>query len=71
MAAEVFDYATILGFHFSLLDIGGGFLGTRDSQDVFGRVAAGIRSSLEEHFSRYKDLRIIAEPGVCIIAYVQ
>lgn len=63
LAAEVFQCGARLGFQFSLLDIGGGFPGHRDSQDMFGRVTGAILKGLEHSFSGYPNLRIIAEPG--------
>lgn len=67
MAATVFDIATSLGFHFSLLDIGGGF---PVEEDKWRETSAAIKSSQEEHFSHYADLKFIAEPGVCTLSYV-
>lgn len=64
MAAEVFEFnQKQLGYNFSLLDIGGGFPGTRDSGELFEKMAATITSSLSRHFSAYPGVRIIAEPG--------
>lgn len=65
MAAEVFEFnKKQLGYNFSLLDIGGGFPGTRDSGELFEKMAATITSSLSRHFSAaYPGVRIIAEPG--------
>ena len=64
MAAEVFLHAASLGFQLTLLDIGGGYPGSRGSREVFERVASAVRASLEELFSRYPHLTVIAEPGV-------
>jgi len=63
MAADIFEYSKRVGYHFSLLDIGGGFPGTRDSQDLFRRVTGAINQGLEKHFSALPGLKIIAEPG--------
>lgn len=64
MAAEVFEFnKKQLGYNFSLLDIGGGFPGTRESGELFEKMAATITSSLNRHFSAYPGVRIIAEPG--------
>ena len=63
MAAEVFEYGKKLGYHFSLLDIGGGFPGTRGSEQLFEKMAAAINDSVSRHFSAYPGLKVIAEPG--------
>ena len=71
MAAEVFEFnQKRLGYNFSLLDIGGGFPGTRDSGELFEKMAATITSSLSRHFSAYPGVRIIAEPGNDFISIV-
>lgn len=70
MAAEVFEFnQKQLGYNFSLLDIGGGFPGTRDSGELFEKMAATITSSLSRHFSAYPGVRIIAEPGNDCISF--
>ena len=59
----MFLHAASLGFQLTLLDIGGGYPGSRGSREVFQRVASAVRASLEELFSRYPHLTVIAEPG--------
>lgn len=63
MAANIFQYAETLGCHLTLLDIGGGFPGTRDSQELFGRVTGAVNRGLEKHFSSLPGVKVIAEPG--------
>ena len=63
MAANIFQYAETLDCHLTLLDIGGGFPGTKDSQELFGRVTAAISRGLEKHFSSLPGVKVIAEPG--------
>ena len=67
MAAELFEAGCEMGYQFSLLDIGGGFPGDKDSKEVFQRVASAINSSLISLFSSYQPgLTVIAEPGVYV-----
>ena len=69
-ARKAFDVGTACGFHFSLLDIGGGFTGRFNSfgivQSMVGEIPAYINEALEKFFGAdtpYSDLRVIAEPG--------
>jgi ornithine decarboxylase len=69
-ARKAFDVGTACGFHFSLLDIGGGFTGRFNSfgivQSMVGEIPAYINEALEKFFgpdTPYSDLRVIAEPG--------
>ncbi|KAL3444144.1 ornithine decarboxylase [Aspergillus insuetus] len=55
-AALVFHQATAIGFHPSILDIGGGF---QDSN--FETIASAVRESIADRFP--PDITIIAEPG--------
>ena len=66
MSAELFQYGADIGFDFSLLDIGGGFPGTKDSSDLFTEVTSSINQSLQRLFSSssYPRLTVIAEPGM-------
>ncbi|ERL89919.1 hypothetical protein D910_07278, partial [Dendroctonus ponderosae] len=59
-ARDVFDYASTVGFKFSLLDIGGGYPGVRGSS--LTDIAAVVNNALEDFF-RDMDVRVIAEPG--------
>ncbi|KAI8098967.1 ornithine decarboxylase [Halteromyces radiatus] len=66
-ARTVFDQAEALGFHFTLLDVGGGFPGA-DIKDgiTFEKVAAVLGPAVDELFS--PDIRVIAEPGRYYVA---
>ena len=55
-ARKVFDQGESLGFDFTLLDIGGGFVD--ESFEIF---AASITNALAEHFP--PSIRVISEPG--------
>jgi len=57
-ARWAFDVGKELGFHFDLLDVGGGFGG-----DNFVRIAAVLREAIALHFPKEDGVRIIAEPG--------
>ncbi|KAK7095625.1 ornithine decarboxylase-like [Littorina saxatilis] len=59
-AATVFDEAHALGFHFHILDVGGGFF---SAPAVFRPVAEVLRTALDLHFPEKRKVRIMAEPG--------
>ena len=59
-SAELFAYASDLGFQLNLLDIGGGFTTT----ELFETVATGIKTALNTYFSSYPCVKVIAEPGI-------
>ena len=65
LSSEMFLYAATIGYHFTLLDIGGGFPGDKGSRELFSEVTASINSGLKTFFSGrdLSDLRVIAEPG--------
>ncbi len=67
LSQEVFQYASHIGYNFTLLDIGGGFPGHQGSDGLFSQVSASINQGLDKFFNpeRFPDLKIIAEPGVC------
>ncbi|GFX05614.1 ornithine decarboxylase [Trichonephila clavipes] len=67
MAKEIFDIADDLGYHFTLLDLGGGFPGSTGSLDIFDKMCYYINQALDEHFPEGCGIRIIAEPG-CYVA---
>ena len=69
-ARKAFDVGTACGFHFSLLDIGGGFTGRFNSfgvvQSMVGEIPAYINEARDKFFGAdtpFGDLRVIAEPG--------
>lgn len=62
---ELFDYALDIGYNFHLLDIGGGFPGTKNVDLGFEDIAMAVNKELEKSFplKRYGHVKIIAEPG--------
>ena len=65
LASKIFHYAASLGYHLTILDIGGGFPGSKISDDLFKNMAVSINSILRD-FCDFPDLKIIAEPGWCL-----
>lgn len=65
MVAELFRYGASMGCRFSVLDIGGGFPGSKGTSEQFLVISDTINKSLELHFSSdlYPNLNTIAEPG--------
>ncbi|CAL1298493.1 unnamed protein product [Larinioides sclopetarius] len=66
MAREVFDMAEDKGYHFTLLDLGGGFPGSSESLDIFDKMCYYITKALDEHFPQGCGIQVIAEPGCYI-----
>ena len=62
LASKIFHYAASVGYHLTILDIGGGFPGSGLFDDLFKNMAVSINSVLED-FCNFPDLKIIAEPG--------
>lgn len=66
-ARRVFNIGAAIGFHFKLLDIGGGFHGRFgvDGAVELDHVASQVNAALHESFpsSKYTGLEVIAEPG--------
>lgn len=71
-ARLVFDQGLELGFHMSLLDLGGGWPGTTDPAVSFEDMAQVVRGALDEYFPATGDqatsVKIIAEPGRYYVA---
>jgi len=66
-AAALFQVAERQGYHFTLLDLGGGWPGSdEDVAITFADIAANIRPMLDELFPA--DVEIIAEPGRYFVA---
>ncbi|KZP10478.1 hypothetical protein FIBSPDRAFT_963085 [Athelia psychrophila] len=57
-ARAVFDMGKDVGYHFSLLDVGGGF---EDAN--FETAAAVIRDAIDVYFPDRRNIRMISEPG--------
>ncbi|XP_075548912.1 ornithine decarboxylase 1-like isoform X1 [Dermacentor variabilis] len=62
-ARHLFDLGAQMGIEMTVLDIGGGFLGSTRMRDSFIQVCETVRSALDEHFPRSSGTYIIAEPG--------
>eukprot|EP00066_Takifugu_rubripes_P002426 XP_003964360.1 PREDICTED: uncharacterized protein LOC101065967 [Takifugu rubripes] len=61
-ARSIFDTAKLLGFQFSLLDIGGGFSG-KDFPVTLQEFSEVINGALDEYFPFESGVQVIAEPG--------
>ncbi|KAJ7471080.1 ornithine decarboxylase [Mycena latifolia] len=57
-AKKVFDMGTEAGYHFSLLDVGGGF-----EDALFEQAAACLTEAIAAYFPDRSGIKIIAEPG--------
>lgn len=62
-ARTVFDMGKEVGYHFTLLDIGGGFPGQKSSQITFEEICTQLRPALDMYFPENMGVRIISEPG--------
>ena len=64
LSHDVFQFASSIGYHMTLLDIGGGYPGKNDdrSRSLFKRMAEEVNKGLEK-FEGWKDLKVISEPG--------
>jgi len=62
MAAEVFQYASEVGHHLTLLDIGGGFPGAKTKDNLFFGMVSCINQGLKL-FAKFPGVKVIAEPG--------
>lgn len=67
-AHGLFDFAEKIGYHFNMLDIGGGFPGNKNNPITFDDTAVVINSALDEFFPSTSGVRIIAEPGRYYVA---
>lgn len=67
-ARSVFRVAEEEGFHFTLLDIGGGFPGQPSAPLSFEEICGVLRPALDSHFPESMGVRIIAEPGRFYVA---
>ena len=61
----MFAHGSQIGYHFGLLDFGGGFPGETTSKELFHRMADAINGTLKTYFNpeAYPGLRVIGEPG--------
>jgi len=72
LCGEVFEQAKHFGFDFDLLDLGGGFPGSRNTfpHPSFENIAETLRGALDDIFPSedFPNLKIIAEPGRFFVA---
>ena len=61
MARKAFDIGASLGYHFTLLDIGGGFPGNNPEGLQFKDIAAVLGPCIDRLFPPH--IRVISEPG--------
>ncbi|KAI0216021.1 Ornithine decarboxylase [Lamellibrachia satsuma] len=62
-AHSVFQVAEDIGFHFDLLDIGGGFPGQLSGKITFKEICDELTLALDRYFPESSGVRLIAEPG--------
>lgn len=67
-ARTVFDLGEKAGFHFDLLDIGGGFPGQKSAKLSFEAICQGLRPAIDMYFPESMGVRLIAEPGRFFVA---
>jgi ornithine decarboxylase len=67
-ARTIFNIASLEGFHFNLLDIGGGFPGQPNAKLPFEEICNVLRPALDMYFPENMNVRIIAEPGRFFVA---
>lgn len=67
-ARAVFEMGEKAGYHFDLLDIGGGFPGQKTSKISFEEICSPLRLALDMYFPESMGVRIIAEPGRFFVA---
>ena len=63
MSSEVFEYAAQTGHEFTTVDIGGGFQGNKEFHTEFIKISTKISLCIEEFARKFKNIRVIAEPG--------
>lgn len=64
---DLFDFAETVGFHFTLLDIGGGFPGNNDKIHHIDEIADNVNKAIDEFFPD-ESVKIISEPGRYFVA---
>lgn len=67
-ARAAFDMGEKVGYHFDLLDIGGGFPGQKSAKISFEEICSVLRPALDMYFPESSGVRIIAEPGRYFVA---
>lgn len=67
-ARMVFNLALEMGFHMTVLDIGGGYPGQENAGITFSEIAIVINRALDKYFPDGEGVEIIAEPGRYMVA---
>jgi len=67
-ARTVFDMGEKQGFHFNLLDIGGGFPGQKTAKITFDEICSVLGPALDMYFPESMGVNIISEPGRYFVA---
>ncbi|XP_055945493.1 ornithine decarboxylase-like [Argiope bruennichi] len=67
MCRRVIEIADSKGIIMDKLDIGGGFPGSKSSQDLFTNTAAAINQAIDLYFPPDEQFQIIGEPGRYIV----
>jgi len=62
-ARKVFDLASSHGYNMTILDIGGGFPGKEEQNNLFVDIASHINNAIDTYFNDMPDLQVWAEPG--------
>lgn len=65
---RAFEIAQTVGYDLHLLDVGGGFPGTQNSNISFKEIAKYINLGVAEFFPPSSNVRVIAEPGRFFVA---
>lgn len=65
---HVFNIAADIGYNMDLLDIGGGFPGSKGPYVSFEEIAKVVNQALDEYFPPELGVNIIAEPGRYFVA---
>lgn len=62
-SSRAFSLASHYGYDFDMLDIGGGFPGSRDNGITFQDISMEVNRALDTFFQDKPSLRVVAEPG--------
>jgi ornithine decarboxylase len=68
VARDVFDEGARVGYHFSLLDVGGGFPGDSSAPVSFASIAPVLNEALDKYFPSEMGVKFMAEPGRYYVA---
>lgn len=68
LSRKVFDEGKEVGYHFSMLDVGGGFPGDDSAKITFEEAAEKLKEGFNSFFPPESNVKIIAEPGRYFVA---